>query len=56
MFLLYAAAGYWAVGQTIYADKIRIGTWQDLFLQRLILGIFLGIILIPLAIIKLFLK
>lgn len=50
--ILYVIAGYWAVGQTIYANKIRVGTWSSLFLQRLILGIFLGIVLIPIAVIK----
>ena len=54
MLLLYVVAGYWAVGKTIYANKVRIGTWTSLFLERLILGIFLGIVLIPIAIIKVF--
>jgi len=48
----YVALGYWAVGKTIYANKIRIGTFNDLFLTRLILGILLGWILIPVAIFK----
>ena len=52
MFILYAVAGYWAVGKTIYADKIRFGSWTALFIERLTLGIFLGIVLIPIAVIK----
>ena len=50
LLLAYCIAGYWACGVTIYANKIRIGTWNDLFLNRLIVGI-----LIPVALIKSFL-
>jgi hypothetical protein len=49
---VYVVLGYWACGKTIYANKIRIGTANNLFLTRLILGILLGFILIPVAIIK----
>lgn len=49
---IYAVLGYWACGKTIYANKIRIGTASNLFMSRLILGILLGFILIPVAIIK----
>lgn len=50
--LVYCIAGYWACGVTIYANKIRFGKWNDLFLNRLIAGILLGWILIPVALIK----
>ena len=50
--IIYMAAGYWAMGKTIYANKIRIGTLGNLFVQRLIWGKLLGFILIPVAIIK----
>ena len=40
--IAYAALGYWAAGQTVYANKIRIGTWSDLFFTRLVVGLFLG--------------
>ncbi|MBQ8333839.1 MAG: hypothetical protein IJX93_08705 [Clostridia bacterium] len=50
--IAYVVLSYWAVGQTIYANKIRFGTWSDLFLTRLILGFILGWILIPVAVIK----
>ena len=52
LLLAYCIAGYWACGVTIYANKIR---WNDLFLNRLIVGIILGWILIPVALIKSFL-
>ncbi len=52
LLVIYAIAAYWAAGQTIYANKIRIGTWNDLVLTRLIVGMLLGIILIPIAIFK----
>ena len=49
---IYAAASYWAAGKTVYANKLMIGKASDIFLQRLIVGCLLGIILIPIAIIK----
>jgi len=52
LIIAYAVLGYWAVGQTIYANKIRIGRASDLFITRLILGLLLGIILIPIAILR----
>ena len=55
LLLAYCIAGNWACGVTIYANKIRIGTGNDLFLNRLIVGIILGWILIPVALIKSFL-
>lgn len=50
--LAYVVLSYWAAGQTIYANKIRIGRMTDLFLNRLIVGLLLGIVLIPVAVIK----
>ena len=50
--IAYFALGYWAAGQTVYGNKIRIGTWSNLFLTRLIIGFLLGWILIPVALIK----
>ena len=52
LLLCYAALGYWAAGKTIYANKIRIGTWQSLFASRFFVGMMLGWILIPIAIIR----
>lgn len=51
---IYMAAGYWAAGKTIYADKIMIGTWNGIFMRRLTMGTLLGVVLIPVAIIKSF--
>ena len=50
--LVYIALGYWACGKTIYANKIRIGTASNLFISRFIFGLFLGWILIPVALIR----
>lgn len=50
--VVYAALGYWVAGKTVYANKIRIGTWDNLFFTRLVVGILLGWILIPVALIK----
>lgn len=52
LIIAYAVLGYWATGKTIYANKIRIGTASNLFISRLILGCLLGIVLIPIAIIR----
>lgn len=52
LILIYLILGYWACGKTIFANKIRIGTWSSLFMQRFIAGMFLGWILIPIAIIR----
>ncbi len=50
--LLYMAAGYWAVGRTLWADKVVFGSATAIFLQRVIWGTLLGWILIPYALIK----
>jgi hypothetical protein len=52
VFILYCVLSYWAVGQTIYANKIQIGSLKDIFLTRFVLGVLLGLILIPVAILK----
>lgn len=50
---VYVVLSYWAVGKTIYANKIRIGKISDLFLTRLIVGVVFGLVLIPVAVLKL---
>lgn len=50
--LIYGAIGYWAAGKTVYANKIRFGTAQNLFMTRFITGFLFGIILIPVALIR----
>lgn len=42
VFIVYSALTYWAAGQTIYANKIQIGTMKNIFLNRLVVGILLG--------------
>lgn len=32
VFIVYSALAYWAAGQTIYANKIQIGTMKNIFL------------------------
>lgn len=51
-FVVYWVAGYWAVGQTIYANKIVIYSGNTLFIKKAGIGLFFGWILIPVAIIK----
>ncbi|MGN0651129.1 MAG: hypothetical protein ACI4KM_11880 [Oscillospiraceae bacterium] len=53
LILAYWAAGYWATGWTIYYNKIVIEFQPGgLFVKRAIWGLFLGWILIPVAIIR----
>ena len=52
LIIAYVVLSYWAVGQTIYANKIRFGRLGDLMISQLILGCLLGYILIPIALIK----
>ena len=33
VFIVYSALAYWAAGQTIYANKIQIGTMKNIFLN-----------------------
>lgn len=54
--IIYIILGYWATGKTVYANKIIIHTFGQLFMQRVILGTFFGWILIPVAIVKMFLE
>lgn len=50
--IIYAILSYWAIGQTLYANYIRVGTLSNLFIIRLILGCLLGFVLIPIAVIN----
>ncbi len=52
LLIVYWVAGYWATGQTIYANKIVIYSGNTLLLQRAALGLFFGWILIPVAVLK----
>lgn len=53
-FLLYLALGYWAAGVVFFENKIVIHAFGALFFKKLCLGLILGIIIIPVAIIKRF--
>lgn len=54
--IIYWVAGYWAAGQTIYANKVVIYSGNTFFLRKAALGLFFGWILIPVAIIKRFIS
>lgn len=56
LILIYVAAGYWASGRTIYANKILIGTSSAIFRKKVFTAFFLGWLLIPWAIIGLLKK
>lgn len=50
--LVYAALGYWAAGVLFFENKIVVHTFGALFLKKLCLGMFLGIVIIPIAVLK----
>lgn len=51
--LLYFILGYWAVGRVLYADKVVVySSWAAFAAKKLAIGVVLGWILIPVAIIK----
>lgn len=54
--IIYIILGYWATGQTIYRNKILLGTASGIFLNRVILGFLLGFVLIPIAVIRWLIK
>lgn len=49
--IIYIVFGYWAAGVVFYQNKIVIYSFGQLFLRKFFLGLFLGFILIPVAII-----
>ena len=52
LFIAYIVLSYWAVGETLYANKILIGTTSAIMTKKLVVGMVLGFILITIAIIK----
>ena len=52
LFFIYTAAGIWAANRTIYANKILFGPILAIYMRKAMVGIMLGWILIPVAIIK----
>lgn len=52
LFIIYLILGYWAANRTIYANKIVFGTWSAIFMPKFWVGMFLGWLLIPIALIK----
>lgn len=52
LFIIYLVLGYWATGETLFKNKILIGTPGKVSEERLLFGALLGWILIPVAIIR----
>ena len=52
LFLVYIIAGWWAANRTFYANKTLFGIIYAIWTQKFIVAMFLGWILIPIAIIK----
>lgn len=51
LIIIYVWLGYWAAGLVIYHNKIVFRRLSMLFIEKLILGLFLGWLLIPIAVI-----
>lgn len=51
LIIVYIIAAWWAYG-VVFENYIRVGTFSNLFLSKLIVSALAGIILIPIAIIK----
>lgn len=56
LLIAYCILAYWAANQTIYANRIFFGTGSRIFLEKFITSFLLGIVLIPIAIIKHFMQ
>lgn len=51
--IIYLALGYWAVGETVYKNKILFSTKTGgIFLEKIVTALIIGWICIPAAIIK----
>ncbi len=51
LIILYFILGYWSTGQTVYRNKILLGTASGIFIQRMTMGFAFGWILIPIALV-----
>lgn len=52
LFLVYVAVGYWAAGVVFYENKIVVHTFGALLFRKLCITLFLGFVVIPIAILK----
>ena len=50
LFIVYIVAGWWAANRTVFANHAMFGSWSVIL--KLLVAIFFGWILIPVAIIK----
>lgn len=51
--IIYLVLSYWAVGKVIYADKVVFySSWTAFFAKKMAIGLLIGWILIPIAILK----
>lgn len=52
LLIIYLALGYWATNRTIYANRVVFGTGTAIFCEKMAWALFLGWLLIPIALIK----
>lgn len=55
-FILYVVLSYWAAGKLVYRHSIRFGAPHVLFFQQLVIGALFGWLLIPIAVLMVFLN
>lgn len=47
--VIYLILGYWAVGRTLYRNKVVFGSYITIITQKFVLGCLFGWALIPIA-------
>lgn len=52
LLIVYLVLGYWAVGETVWANKVIYGTESKIFSYRVTIAFVCGWVLIPIAILK----
>lgn len=55
LFFVYIAAGWWAANRTVYANRVIFGEYLTIMMQKFIVVLLFGWVLIPVALIKTFL-
>lgn len=56
LLVIYIVLGWWAANRTVYANKVLFGSWNAIVLQKFAVALFLGWLLIPVAVIRMIFK
>lgn len=55
LLIIYIAAGWWAANRTVYANRVVFGQYTTILMQKFMVALLFGWLLIPVALIKTFL-